>query len=725
MSHTFSLKKLGGLALVLCVLFSCSEQTVKTSYRSKGVNGPNAFEAPVKEWRPTRKHSIPVTSNARVRSWVSKFNGPLRKNFTRWMGRLGQYGPTIEKILKEENVPTDLIYLAMIESGFNMNAISTAAAAGPWQFISSTGQMYGLKRSFFVDQRQDFFKATRAAARHLHDLYKIYGDWYLAFAAYNAGPGKVNSAIKRGHSKNYWRLSSSRSRLLRQETKDYVPKILAALEIVKNYKKYGYSDKVFGDPIQYELVQVPDATDIAVIAKSARTSPDVIRALNPWLIVGITPPGKRFGVYIPKGASEEFKRNYNRIPSSKRVSYLQYKAGRNETIAQIAKRYKVSASTVTRANRKYKANQKLRYGTVINIPANRTTLLALSDTKGGSSRSRSKVIYYRVRKGDSLTHIAKKYRVSTKHLAKWNRMNTRSRLKVGQKIKVYQKGSSNKSRSGTFLASRGNSGSTTRISGVAHIIIEDEKTSGTSNSDQLPIPSSETSPKSDLPPLLATNDDDFLPSNKNLPGTIKTDDGEFSEDDDNSAKETPKRTQPVAKKKIATRYYKVKKGDTVSTIASRHNMSSRQLRDLNNLDNNLIKVNQKLVVSGTVEPKVKVAKKQYHIVSPGESLSTIAAKYDMSVDSLKTMNGLKSAMIRSKQKLLVRQGARSGQKSSQQNKVIYHMIKEGDTLWSISRKYRVKVDEIKKWNDLKDDHVKLKQKIKIITTSDSNKTASL
>jgi membrane-bound lytic murein transglycosylase D len=344
--------------IVLLSACSTGSQSQRV-YSSKKLANAALKNADSNPWRPTQKNSIPVVVNEPVQKWVRLFNGSLRNNFSRWIGRLGYYGPTIEGVLDDEGVPRDLIYLAMIESGFNLSAKSHASAVGPWQFIASTGRMYGLNNGPFVDDRSDLVTASRAAARHLKDLYKIYGDWYLAFAAYNAGPGKVNQAIKRGGTTDYWRLSSSRSRLFRQETKDYVPKVLAALHIVKNYKKYGYNESSFSEPMQFDRVTIPDATDVAAIAKSAGTTEDVIRGLNPALVIGITPPNQGFEVYIPKGAKEEFYRRYEALPSNERVSSIQYRTGKKDTLATVASRYGVSVGQIAKQNGK-NSKQKIK-----------------------------------------------------------------------------------------------------------------------------------------------------------------------------------------------------------------------------------------------------------------------------------------------------------------------------------------------------------------------------
>lgn len=325
------------------------------------------FDSPSKTWSPRKGYNIPMVHNAAVDRWIRTFNGPLRKNFTRWISRASLYAPVMEEILREYNLPTDLVFLAMIESGFNLHAYSHANAAGPWQFIGSTGKLYGLSSGGMVDERRDLIKATRAAAAHLKDLHQAYGNWYLAFAAYNAGAGKVNGAIRKMGTKDYWKLAAPRSRALRQETKDYVPKILAAATIVKNYRKYGYSSNLFGKPLSFDVATVPDATDVSVIAKCAGVPLKEVENLNPALMVGVTPNDKQYCVMLPKGTLDTFEENYARVPKNMRVMFTFHKVKRNETLASLAKRYGIGKTRIAGAN-KLKPSGKLIPGNIVLIP---------------------------------------------------------------------------------------------------------------------------------------------------------------------------------------------------------------------------------------------------------------------------------------------------------------------------------------------------------------------
>lgn len=673
-----------------------SSQNVSQKIAAKKTKASSKQQEQVAVWRPTKQDSIPFTNNAKVKQWINSFNGPLKPNFTRWISRLGQYGPTIEKILKEEGVPKDLIYLAMIESGFNMQAISSASAAGPWQFISSTGKMYGLDNSFFVDDRSNFEDATRAAAKHLKDLYNVYGDWYLAFAAYNAGPGKVNSAIKRSKSKDYWVLASRKSRSLRQETKDYVPKILAAMYIVKNYRKFGYTEKSFGDPLEFDKVTVPDATDIHVLAKSANTSVDVIQALNPSLVRGITPPGEACNIFIPKGAKEEFQKNYARIPASQRVSNLQYRVESGETITEIAKKFHLTSAQIAKQNSFTDKQQSLSPGQIIYVPATKSSLSAmrrLNAVSANSVRTHNETFTYKVKSGETLRSVAKKNRTTVSSLARWNGLKKTSKLKIGQSLKIVKK-VKEKSSGTTFIATN----TTGRVSGVDHIIMQNGLNESAIQNDA----QTEEDTKIDIPEMVAMTEDESLSETEDLPVLIKTQNQEpntiLSTQTTQATLVTTVKPPMTAsntatpKQKLQTKYT-VKPGDTLFKIAQRNHVTIAQVKSWNNLKSNMVRLGQKLQVSAPItqlaaatDPAPTMAVATAPAPAPAPTPTTTA-----------TVTPTPTATAT----------------------VIFHKVQSGETLWSLSRKYNVKVSDIMKWNKLKNQRVQANQKIRIVQSQEN------
>jgi membrane-bound lytic murein transglycosylase D len=225
-------------------------------------------------------YDIPITINAQVERWIDYFQTRIPKRFQIWLSRSGRYDKMMRGILKEYGLPEDLFYLAMIESGFSCNAYSRAHASGPWQFIRGTGRRYGLKIDYWVDERRDPVKATHAAAQYLRDLYKEFGSWYLAAAGYNAGEAKIRRALKRYKADDFWDISHRRRRYLKRETKNYVPKMIAAALIAKEPGKYGFKQITYEESMSFDTVKVHGGTSLGVAAKLAGIKTQHLAALN-------------------------------------------------------------------------------------------------------------------------------------------------------------------------------------------------------------------------------------------------------------------------------------------------------------------------------------------------------------------------------------------------------------------------------------------------------------
>jgi membrane-bound lytic murein transglycosylase D len=251
----------------------------------------------------TPRPRIPMEVNKSVLNWIEYFSVRDRERFQRFLERGDRFEPMVKAVLKEHGIPADLFYLALIESGYQTHAKSRARAVGAWQFMRATGKLYGLKVDSMVDDRLDPMRSTRAAARHLRDLHDRYGSWYLALAAYNAGIGRIDGAIRRGKSRNFWTLANRRPRVLPRETMQYVPKFLAAVMVGKNPAKFGF--KRSNDDLypKVEVVHVPNLMRIKDLAKLADLEESELRDVNPQLKRGITPPGKDgYPLWVPKAS---------------------------------------------------------------------------------------------------------------------------------------------------------------------------------------------------------------------------------------------------------------------------------------------------------------------------------------------------------------------------------------------------------------------------------------
>lgn len=283
--------------------------------------------------------SIPAVENDRVRYFVEFFRHRKKDFFERSLGRSGKYIPMMATILQDEGLPEDLVYLSLIESGFSTHATSKAKAVGPWQFIKGTGLRYGLKINGWLDERRDPVKSTRAAAAYLKDLHEQFGQWFLAAAAYNAGERKVEKAMNRSKADNFWDISGKKS-YLKQETRNYVPKFIAATVIAGAPEKFGFEHVVYEAPLEYDEVTINVPLKLETVAQLAATTVASIRELNPALLRGITPPDQNdFVLKLPAGKGELFGRAYQKLPESTRIHVVTHKVKKGETLVSVAKRY--------------------------------------------------------------------------------------------------------------------------------------------------------------------------------------------------------------------------------------------------------------------------------------------------------------------------------------------------------------------------------------------------
>lgn len=316
--------------------------------------------------------SMPVVMNRDVQFWVRYFKTKGKNTFLKWVLRGESLRKIIQPILREEGVPEELYYLAMIESGFNNKAYSSARATGTWQFMRGTAKAFNLKVEYWVDERKDPAKSTRAAARYLKDLYTRFGDWYLAIAAYNAGPGKINQAIKRGRTRDYW--SIAQTKYIRRETKQYVPKILAAITVTAELEKHGFkyqADPNEDLPTDYVLVDRPIM--ISELENKLNLPKNTLRVWNPELIKGITPPKnywqseEGYQLRIPANMTEEFQKIKPKLSLVEIKDIKMYKIKSGDTLSAIARKHNTSISQIKAYNPSMSA-RRLRIGKNIAIP---------------------------------------------------------------------------------------------------------------------------------------------------------------------------------------------------------------------------------------------------------------------------------------------------------------------------------------------------------------------
>lgn len=387
-------------------------------------------------------NGIPLVLNDRVQFWIDLFTGRERDRFALYLTRQGRYERMINDKLDQREMPRDLLYLALIESGFSPIARSRARAVGMWQFMAATARIEGLTVSELLDERRSVERSTDAALNHLTKLHDRYGSWYLAAAAYNSGSGRVDRALRiratgaTGDDSLFWQIHPS----LPRETRDYVPKLVAAAIIAKNREAFGFDDVIPEEPAELDRVLIPDATDFDVIAEAAGVSTDVITQLNPHLPRGVTPPGKPVEINLPAGTADAFQTAYAQIPPDERVRFKIHIVRKGETLGGIAARYGASVRVIQEASGIRNAG-RISIGQEVRIPsagavprstrtvADRPAASAPTATSSGTTTET-----YRVRAGDSIWIIARRTGVSWKDLMRWNKLTERSIIRPGDRL---------------------------------------------------------------------------------------------------------------------------------------------------------------------------------------------------------------------------------------------------------------------------------------------------
>ncbi len=381
-------------------------------------------------------YDIPIVLNPHVLAFVEAFQTRVRKEFEDGLKRSGAYLSLIRDIFRKSGLPEDLAYMAHQESAFKLNAYSRARAKGMWQFMSFTGRKYGLKSDLWVDERCDFEKATRAAALYLKELYDRYDDWYLAMAAYNAGEGKIDRAVARARTKDFWALT--RTRYLRRETKSYVPAILASILIDKSPEDYGFNVNT-GPPLAWDTVEIDKPTDLQVIADATGVPLETIRNLNPELRGLITPPNvPSYTARVPEGTKHDLLAKLQELPDDKRVSWTLHEVRPGETFSSIAHKYRVPVRALLDANPRY-AGRRMRRGSVLNVPLSGSLQAPVAVAAAGEDRPSYEAgerVVHRVRRGETLQQIAAKYRTTIGNLKRWNGVDG-ALIRPGQRLIAY------------------------------------------------------------------------------------------------------------------------------------------------------------------------------------------------------------------------------------------------------------------------------------------------
>ncbi len=404
--------------------------------------------------KPT--YDFPITLNKEVEYFIDYFQTKIPKRFGLYLSRSTRYESVMRGILREYGLPEDLIYVALIESGFSCQAYSRAAAVGPWQFIKASAVRFGLKVDYWVDERQDPIKSTHAAAKYLRELYNEFGSWYLAAAAYNAGENKIRRALSRYQASDYWSISHQQRNYLANETKEYVPRVIAAAIIAKEPAKYGFGEVQYEPPLAFEEVPIDPGVSLNNVAKATGISPSELAALNPELRHGATPPsGAMYNLRVPMGSGHSFAVAYAKMTPADRAFHMRptvITAQRGDTLASIAHTYNLPLNQLALLNPRVKGKKGLRAGQKIFLPGSGRDLdhQPLRLARGSKpeaapaaavaapleSHRNAHKITHTVKKGETIWHIAQTYNLDYKDIVRWNGAKGQ-KLTVGSRLVLY------------------------------------------------------------------------------------------------------------------------------------------------------------------------------------------------------------------------------------------------------------------------------------------------
>ncbi|MDT8334676.1 MAG: LysM peptidoglycan-binding domain-containing protein [Desulfurivibrionaceae bacterium] len=395
--------------------------------------------------KPEIEYDFPITINSHVEFFLDKFQNSMHKTFRTWLERSGRYLPMIQEELKNADMPLDLAYLPMIESGYRLTAYSRAKAVGPWQFMHGTGRAYDLAINNYIDERRDPIKSTKAAIRFLSDLYAEFDSWELAVAAYNAGGGRVRRAIQRTDSRDFWQLIKGKH--LHKETKYYVPKLIAAIMIAKDPESYGFKDLVYKSPLAFETLEVPRWTTMQAVSVAGDIPLEEIHDLNRQLRRAITPAGENhYTIKVPLGKKELIAKNLPRVKATISTAYKTHVIAKGDTVSKICRKYKINKKTLLKANDL--RSTELVAGKRLRIPYRATSYKLIDESLIAAGLKPAEMlpenlVIHEIKPGETISELARRYNVPAHMIAAWNGLENLNRIRAGQQLAFYLQDSDN------------------------------------------------------------------------------------------------------------------------------------------------------------------------------------------------------------------------------------------------------------------------------------------